>query len=88
MDFAYTAADEAFRDELVDWLDEIIVSVYPSGGDFAAISTPIVPFAPGRLSTITGWPQACVNFCAIARAVRSVPPPATKGTIKRMGLEG
>src|SRR3954470_7508687 len=44
--------------------------------------------APGRLSTITGWPQSSVSFCPISRATGSVLPPAGKGTRMRIGLLG
>ena len=42
--------------------------VWPSGGAFARRPSPIVPFAPARLSTIAGWPKRSVSFCAITRA--------------------
>ena len=34
----------------------------PSGGDLATNSAAILPPAPGRDSTITGWPHFSVNF--------------------------
>ena len=48
----------------------------------------MVPDAPGRLSITTVWPSTGRRFSAITRAVRSVLPPATKGTIILMGREG
>ena len=38
----------------------------------------MLPPAPGRLSTTTGWPHASVSFCATARARMSVVPPGGK----------
>ena len=52
------------------------------------MSTPIVPAAPGRLSTMTCCPQRSVSFAATARAVMSVPPPGTKGPMRRTGFVG
>jgi hypothetical protein len=39
---------------VVRFPDEIINSVYPSGGALATTSAPMIPLAPGRLSTMTG----------------------------------
>jgi hypothetical protein len=36
-------------------------SVYPSGGDFATRSAPIVPVATELFSTTTGWPLRSCN---------------------------
>src|SRR2546427_671737 len=47
-----------------------------------------MPLAPARLSTITDWPQASLNFCPTARATMSVPPPAEYGTMILTGLPG
>jgi hypothetical protein len=52
------------------------------------MSTPIVPLAPGRLSTTTVCPQRSLSFCATARAVISVPPPGGNGTINLIGRAG
>src|SRR6266853_1781394 len=54
--------------------------VCPSAADLAASSMPIIWPAPGRLST--------TSFCARARAMMSVPPPAAEGTMKRTGFDG
>ena len=43
-------------------------SVVPSGVARATCSAPVTPEAPGRLSTITGWPRYLGNSCAITRA--------------------
>src|SRR6266853_4681229 len=62
--------------------------VCPSAGDLAAISIPIIWPAPGRLSTTNCCPSDSESFCASARAMISVPPPAAEGTMKRTGFEG
>src|SRR5262245_40516381 len=46
------------------------------------------PPAPGLFSMITGCPMFCDSFCPTSRAKRSLPPPAAKPTIKRIGLLG
>src|SRR5439155_437341 len=46
-------------------------SVCPSAGALAASRAAIRPFAPGRLSTITAWPNASESFAAICRAVEA-----------------
>jgi hypothetical protein len=51
-------------------------------------STPIAPPAPVRLSTTACWPHFSPSFCAIVRAVVSVPAPGENGTMKRIGLLG
>ena len=53
-----------------------------------AISTPIVPLAPARLSVTTVCPHASPSLSAIVRAVISVPPPGANGTINRIGFAG
>src|SRR6201989_2140752 len=42
---------------------------------------PSAPDAPGWFSTTTGWPHLALRFCAMMRAITSVPPPAANGTI-------
>jgi hypothetical protein len=50
---------------------------------------PIVPPAPVRFSTITGWPHISASFCITGRApMASMPLPGEKGTITRTGLMG
>src|ERR1700716_1282801 len=44
--------------------------------------------APGRLSMMTGWPQASVIFCPIRRDTRSLGPPAGNGTTIWIGRLG
>ena len=53
-----------------------------------AISVPMMPLAPGRVSITTGWPQASLIFCPRMRAIVSVVPPGFHGTIMRIGLVG
>src|SRR5262245_51509822 len=62
--------------------------VYPSAGWFLTYSTAIRPPAPGLFSMITGCPMLSDSFCPTRRAKRSLPPPAAKPTIKRIGLLG
>src|SRR5215203_5054385 len=44
--------------------------------------------APGRFSTITGWPKSSLIFCATMRVRMSVGPPAGNGTMMRIGRLG
>ena len=62
--------------------------VWPSGGALATAAVPIVLPPPGRLETITGCPQLSLSRCAIKRAMLSVVPPATNGTINSICLLG
>src|SRR5882672_9282296 len=62
--------------------------VWPSGGALATISVPITLPAPGRLSTITGWPSAAASFAPTARDKMSAVPPAANVTMIRIGLVG
>ena len=43
---------------------------------------------PGLFSTMTGWPRLSDSFWPNARAMMSLPPPAAKPTIRRIGLDG
>jgi hypothetical protein len=52
------------------------------------MSAPIVPVAPARLSTTTGWPQVSESLAPMMRATMSVPPPGAKPTTTRMVLAG
>jgi hypothetical protein len=54
----------------------------------ATCAAPIVPPAPGLLSTITGCPSCFVKRSPTARAMVSVPEPAVKGTTRRIGWRG
>ncbi len=42
----------------------------------ATWSAPILPLAPGLLSTTTGWPSTCASGVAIMRACMSGDEPA------------
>src|SRR5262249_26105158 len=66
----------------------VIRRVCPSGGALATAAVPIVLPPPGRLETITVWPQLSLNRWAIMRAMLSVVPPATNGTINLICLLG
>src|SRR5437773_1271667 len=48
----------------------------------------MLPAAPGRLSTITGWPHFSESFSATMRGIRSALPPAGNGTTMRTGFAG
>src|SRR4051812_47760011 len=52
------------------------------------MSAPMLPPAPGRLSTITCWPSAALIGAATKRAMVSPPPPAEDPTMMRIGLVG
>src|SRR5882762_2932475 len=63
-------------------------SVWPSGALLATCSVPMLPEAPGRFSTTTGWPRRAPSRSVTARALVSVTPPAAKGTTNRTGRDG
>src|SRR5262249_20651837 len=63
-------------------------TVWPSAGERATASVPMIVFAPGRFSTTTPWPSALLKGCAIARATTSFDPPAGNGTTSRTTLDG
>src|SRR5690349_2578023 len=48
----------------------------------------MLPPAPARLSTMTGWPRSSDTFCPVMRATISVGPPGAKGVMKWIGLAG
>ncbi len=62
--------------------------VWPSGGDFATKSAAIVPLAPVRFSTTTGWPNLRDRNSPYWREKLSVRPPVAVPTTMRIGLEG
>src|SRR3954470_11325991 len=64
------------------------ISVYPSGSARNTASAPMLPAAPGRLSTITGWPHFSDSFSATMRGMRSALPPAGNGTTIRTAFAG
>ena len=55
------------------------------GSDWATPCVAICPLAPGRLSTITGWPSRSDIFGAIRRARMSMPPPGGNPMTMRTG---
>src|ERR1700687_2878826 len=48
----------------------------------------MIPLAPARFSTTTGWPISTESRAATARDMTSVTPPGGKGTIILSGLAG
>src|SRR5882762_10541105 len=63
-------------------------SVCPSAAALTVSRAAIMPLAPGRFSTITGWPRDCVSLAPICRARMSGELPAGEGTRMRIGFEG
>jgi hypothetical protein len=55
---------------------------------FAAISAPMLPAAPPRLSMTTCWLMLSASFVASTRAMKSFPPPGGYGRMKRIGRAG
>jgi hypothetical protein len=62
--------------------------VWPSAGALYTASAPMLPAAPERFSTVTGWPNLSRSLSATTRASRSVPPPGTNGTMIWIGFAG
>ena len=58
-------------------------SVYPSGSAAATTPAPRLPPAPGRSSTMTGWPHRFCSRSANSRATISGPPAAGADTMMR-----
>ena len=50
-------------------------SMWPSGSAFTTSSTPMLPFAPGRVSTTNGCSKVLLKSSASARARKSTEPP-------------
>src|SRR5918911_2430410 len=48
----------------------------------------MLPAAPGRFSTTTGFAQRSLSFWEIKRALMSAPPPGVKPTSRRTGFAG
>src|SRR5262249_17212310 len=67
---------------------DVISSVWPSGSALATTSAPILPPAPGRFSTMTGWPRVLASSSPTARASTSTSPPAGNAAIMRMAFVG
>src|SRR3989304_5633030 len=87
---AFAGSNGSFaRTAAVAGYDEVVESsVWPSGSALLAISAPIMPLAPGRLSTITFLPHMSPRRFATARAMTSVEPPGEYGRISWMFLDG
>jgi hypothetical protein len=49
---------------------------------------PIEPPAPGRLSTITGWPHAALSRSLTIRPMTSVALPGVNGTMILIAFDG
>ena len=69
-------------------LAEPSVSEYPSGVDFTVISVPMLPPAPGRLSTMIGCPSDSESFGITVRVRISVMLAGPNATITRIGRLG
>ena len=63
-------------------------SVWPSAGARTTASVAILPAAPGRFSTMNGWPSRSDSHCPIKRARMSFALPAAKPTTMRTGRDG
>src|SRR5688572_18826775 len=63
-------------------------TVWPSAGERATTSVPMMVLAPGRFSTTTLWPNALPKGTDNARATTSFDPPAGNGTTSRTTLDG
>src|SRR2546422_9539422 len=53
--------------------------VLPSGADFATYSAPMIWFAPGLFSTMTGWPRSSERRAPVWRERGSGAPPGGGG---------
>src|SRR5215210_7032270 len=62
--------------------------VYPSGAASVTYCPAMLPLAPGRFSTMTGWPMFCESLAATRRVTPSAPPPGGNPTTQVIGLAG
>src|SRR3989442_15542156 len=62
--------------------------VLPSGADFATNSAPMIWFAPGLFSTMTGWPRSSERRGPLLRGRGSVGPPGGVGGKTFTGRKG
>ena len=70
-------------------LSELIALAKESPGTInMATSVPILPPAPGRLSTTISWPRRADRACPASRAMMSGPLPARKPTTRWIGRVG
>src|SRR5580700_7993603 len=65
-----------------------ISSVYPSGAALAAAPAAILPFAPGRFSTMKFWPRRALSDAVTNRMSVSVLVPAANGQSTVTGRAG
>ena len=63
-------------------------SVYPSAGDFAARSAPMLPPPPATFSITTGCFSRSASTAATCRPTASVSPPGGYGTMILIGFSG
>src|SRR5256885_10818308 len=63
-------------------------SWWPSAGALSTRSTPMLPLAPGRLSTMKGCPCSRASSSAARRASRSTAPPGGLVAMTRTGRSG
>ena len=63
-----------------------ISTVWPSGALRATCAVPMLPAAPGLVSTTTGCLKRCCSTSATERAIMSDGPPAGKLLTKVIGL--
>src|SRR3954468_24877050 len=68
--------------------DVLTSSVYPSGSAFATTAAASMVLAPGRFSTITGWPSAGARRSASVRATMSTALPGASVATMRTVLVG
>src|SRR5262249_61541600 len=66
--------------------DEMLV--VPSGWARATPGLPMLPEAPGRFPTTTGWPRRGASRSATKRAIMSGPPAGVNGTTSRIDWSG
>src|SRR5438093_13320090 len=62
--------------------------VLPSGADFATYSAPMIWFAPGLFSTMTGWPRSSERRAPNWREGATVGSPGEVGTTILAGAKG
>ena len=67
---------------------DVASSVYPSPGERAACSMPILPPAPGLFSTTTACPSRSPRRPAMVRTTTSTPTPGGNGTMILTGRFG
>jgi len=76
------------REDLVEAAVVALIIVYPSGFALLAISMPITPAAPARLSNTTCCPITSASLVPTIRLKVSTELPGALGTIIRIGRVG